>query len=97
MWEIDRDKNRQSQSARDWFSLSAKRQSRKLEERSSIVGLRNVGLHRARVSEIEAHTTRLGYSPANDAILRVYMECAQNAGNVGRCTTPQFHVHGDDL
>jgi hypothetical protein len=39
----------------------------------------------------------MGFASPDDALHGVYMECAQDAWNVGRRTTPQFHVHGDDF
>ena len=92
-----RHQNRQSQSPRHRLPVSAEKQPEELEKRRATVGLRDVGLHRARISGIEAQTTRLGFPPANDALLRIYLERAQDAGNVGWRTPPQFHVHGDDL
>ena len=54
-----------------------------MEERCSALGLRDVGLHRARIPRIEADPTHLGFPPADDALLRVHLECTEDAQNVG--------------
>ena len=95
--QFTRHKNRQPQSPRHRLSVSAERQSEGLEKGCTTVGLRDVGLHRARIPGIEAYTTRLGSPSTNDAFLRFYMERVQDAGNMGTRAPPQFHVHGNDF
>jgi len=61
------------------------------------MGLRDVGPHRSGISWVEAQPSRLGFTPANDALLGVYVECVQNAENVGWSAPAQPHVHGNDF
>src|SRR6266849_2474837 len=57
-----------------------------LEKGGALVGLRDVGLHRARLPRTKARPARLGFALSDDAFLCLHLECAQDARHVARCT-----------